>query len=51
MHKYSARLNGTVTSHPDTKHMSTSPTLELLTHARGKEIFIISASPRGNLQT
>jgi len=51
MHKYSARLNGFVTSHLDTKHMSTSPTLELLTHARGKEVVIISASPLGNLQT
>jgi hypothetical protein len=51
MPKYNARLNGFLTSHPNTKHMSTSPTLELLTHARGKEVVTIRDPPRGNLQT
>jgi hypothetical protein len=51
MPKYNVRLNGFLTSHPNTRHMSTSPTLELLTHARVKAVVIIRDPPRGNLQT
>lgn len=51
MPKNNARLNGFLTSHPNTKHMSTSPMLELLTHARGKEVVIIRDPPRSNLKT
>jgi len=51
MPKYNATLNGFLTSHPNTKHMSTSPTLELRTHARVKEVVIIRGLPSGNLQT
>jgi len=51
MPKYNVRRNGFLTSHPNPKHMSISPTLELLTHARVKEVVIIRDLPLGNLQT
>jgi len=51
MPKYNASRNGFLTSHPKTEHMFPSPILELLTHARGKEVVIFRDLARGNLQT
>jgi len=51
MPKYNVRRNGFLTSHPNPKYMSISPTLELLTHTRVKEVVIIRDLPRRNLQT
>ena len=51
MSKYNVRHNGFLTSHPNPKYMSISPTHQLLIHDRVKEGVTIRDLPRGNLQT